>query len=145
MRALAAKVCFVASTLIPLASQMATSQSITQKNPHPMNDIPVTLSSGTVVRIRNVVVFQSENESGGLTLYIQTPTAASDTNKVASEAKEVAALQLKSVARASMSTVSVAVCRTQACLEMHEIPKEMFSFTRQPDGSLKSEKVPEPR
>ncbi len=124
-------------------SESAVSQVPTQNTPYPMNDIPVTLSSGTVVRIRNIVVFQSQNGSG-LTLYIQTPTPPSEADRVASEAREVAGFQVKSPVGEKISTVSVGVCRTQACLEMHEIPKEMFSFVRQLDGSWKSEKVLDP-
>ncbi len=125
------------------ASKSAVSQTSTQNNLYPMNDIPVTLSTGTVVRIRDVVVVQSQNGSG-LTLYIQTPTPPSEADRVASEAREVAGFQVKSPAWEKISTVSVAVCRTQACLEMREIPKEMFSFVRQPDGSWKSEKMLDP-
>jgi hypothetical protein len=126
------------------ASESAVSQVPTQNNPYPINDISVTLSSGTVVRIRDIVIFQSQNGSSGLTLYFQTPTPPTEVDRVASEAKEVAGFQVKSPTREKISTVSVGVCRTQACLEMRERPKEMFFFVRQPDGSWKPEKVLDP-
>jgi hypothetical protein len=125
------------------ASKSAVSQVPTQNNPYPINDISVTLSSGTVVRIRDIVIFQGQNGSG-LTLYFQTPTPPTEVDTVASEAKEVAGFQLNSPTREKISTVSVGVCRTQACLEMREMPKEMFLFVRQPDGSWKPEKVLDP-
>jgi hypothetical protein len=110
-----------------------------QERPYPMNDIAVTLSSGTVVRIRNFVVFRTQTASS-LTIYIETPTPSTEPARLASEAQEIAGLEMKSPSRDRPTTVRVGVCRTQGCLEMREIPLEMFLFTRRPDGSLQSEK-----
>jgi len=108
-----------------------------------MQNLADTLSSGTVVRIRNMVVFQSQNGNGILTVYIETPTPSTEPKRLASEAKEVAGLQIKSPTIGNLTRVSVAVCRTNGCLEMREKPQEMFSFTRKSDGSLEAEKQPD--
>jgi hypothetical protein len=133
---------FVASAAcLVCTTEGARSQLPSQKNPFPMNDIAVILSSGTVVRIRNTVVFRRQNESR-LTLYIETPTPSTEPASVALEAQEIARLQLKFAPRENPTSVSVGICRTQGCLEMREIPEEMFWFVRQPDGSWQAEKQP---
>ena len=55
------------------ASESAKSQAPSQTGQYPTNNIAVTLKSGTVVRIRNIVVFRSQNGSE-LAVYIETPT-----------------------------------------------------------------------
>jgi hypothetical protein len=122
-------------------SEGAMSQAPSQTGPR--NDLAVTLASGTVVRIRNMVIFQSQNGSG-LAVYIETPTPSTDRDRLALEAKEVAGLQLKSPTSGNLSltSVRVAVCRTSGCLEMREKPQEMFSFVRKSDGTLEAEKPP---
>jgi hypothetical protein len=64
------------------------SQVPAQESPYPMNDIAVTLPSGTVVRIRNVVFFRGRSGSG-LTIYIETPTPSTESERLALEAREV--------------------------------------------------------
>jgi hypothetical protein len=124
----------------------AISQAPSQTGQYPTNDIAVTLASGTVVRIRNIVVFRGPN-GNELAVYIETPTPSTDSERVASEAKEIAGLQIKSSPPSNLTTgelgsVSVAVCRTRGCLEMREKPQEMFLFVRKSDGSLEAEKQP---
>jgi hypothetical protein len=116
-------------------------QAPSQTGHYPMNDITVTLATGTVVRIRNIVVFRSQNGSG-LTVYIETPTPSTEPERLALEAKEVAGLQVKFPTTANLTSVSVAVCRTSGCLEMREKPQEMFLFVRKSDGSLEAAKQP---
>ena len=116
-------------------------QATSQKGQYPTNDIAVTLTSGTVVRIRNIVVFRGQSGSS-LSVYIETPTPRTEPERVALEAKEVASLQLKSPTIGNLSSVTVAVCRTRPCLEMRETPQEMFRFVRKSDGSLEAEKQP---
>jgi hypothetical protein len=123
-------------------SEGAKSQAPSQAGHEPMNNLAVTLSSGTVVRIRNMVVFRSQNGSGLLTVYIETPTPSSEPERVALEAKEVAGVQVKSPTIGNLTNVRVAVCRTSGCLEMREKPQEMFSFIRKSDGSLEAETPP---
>ena len=118
------------------------SQLPSQQSPYPLNDIAVTLSSGTVVRIRNIVVFRSQKGSR-LTVYVETPTPSTERARVALEAKEIAGLQVTSASSANPTSVHVVVCRTQGCLEMREMPQEMFSFVRQADGAWQSEKRPD--
>ena len=136
LRTVAASAAFFACS-----SKGAMGQSSSPTNPYPVNDIAVTLTSGTVVRVRNIVVFRSQYGSE-LAVYIETPTPSTEPERVSREAKEVAGLQLKSPTIGNLSNVRVAVCRTRACLEMREIPQEMFTFLRKPDGSLEAEKVP---
>lgn len=119
----------------------AMSQAPSQPNQYPMTDIAVTLASGTVVRVRNVVIVRDQHDSR-LAVYIETPTPASEPERVASEAKEVAGVQVRSPMIGNLTNVRVAVCRTSGCLEMREKPLEMFSFVRKPDGSLEAEKQP---
>jgi len=117
------------------------SQAPVRNSPYPMNDIPMTLSSGTVVHVRNIVAFKHQDQAT-LTVYIETPTPPSQHERVFQEAREVAGIQVKSPLGPNTSSVNVGVCRTQACLEMREIPTEMFLFVRQPDGSWQAGKSP---
>ena len=120
----------------------AMSQLPSQQSPYPLNDIAVTLSSGTVVRIRNIVIFRSQRGSR-LTVYVETPTPSTERARVAVEAKEIAGFQVRSAPTANPMSVRVVVCRTRGCLEMREIPREMFSFIRQSDGSWQPEERPD--
>ena len=122
-------------------TRAGTSQVPVRNSPYPMNDIPMTLSSGTVIHVRNIVAFKHEDQAT-LTVYIETPTPPNQTDRVLQEAREVAAIQVKSPFGPNTSHVNVGVCRTQACLEMREIPTEMFLFVRQPDGSWQAGKSP---
>jgi hypothetical protein len=122
-------------------SEGAMSQASSQPSQYPMNDIAVTLASGTVVRVRNVVIVRDQNDSR-LAVYIETPTPSTEPERVAAEAKEVAGLQVKSPTIGNLTSVRVAVCRTRGCLEMREKPQEMFSFVRKSDGTLEAEKQP---
>jgi hypothetical protein len=70
-----------------------------------------------------------------LTIHIQSPTPASESARLAREAKELADLHIASGSLGPLARVIVGVCRTQACLEMREIPSEMFFFAARPDGS----------
>jgi hypothetical protein len=122
-------------------ARVAMSQNPAQNNPYPMNDLPVTLSSGTVVHVRNMVAFQNQNQTV-LSLFIQTPTPPSQRDSVFQEAKELTKIQVSSPFAQNPSSVRVGVCRTQACLEMRETPTEMFLFVRQTDGSWQPDKLP---
>jgi hypothetical protein len=121
-------------------SEGARSQAPSQAGHEPMNNLAVTLSSGTVVRIRNMLVLQTPNGSRLLTVYIETPTPSTEPERLAVEAKEVAGIQIKSPTIGNLTSVRVAVCRTNGCLEMREKPQEMFSFIPKSDGSLEAEK-----
>jgi hypothetical protein len=136
LRAVAASAVIVVCT-----SEGAMSQVPSQTGHYPMTDVAVTLTSGTVVRIRNVVVFQSQNVNE-LAVYIETPTPSTQPDRLALEAKEIAGLQVKSPTLRNFTSVRVVVCRTTGCLEMREKPQEMFSFTRKSDGSLEADKQP---
>ena len=98
----------------------------------PANDARLVLPSGTVVRVRNLVVFRGHSGSN-LTIMIQTPSAASDADRVANEALEVARLHDEFADRQSVGRIIVMICRTQACLETREPSTEMFQFVRQTD------------
>jgi hypothetical protein len=125
------------AAFIVLTGKAAVAQAPSTTGQTALNDIRVTLTSGTVVRIRNLAVFQSPELNGSaLTVYIETPTPSTEQQRLASEAKEIAALQIKSPALGNLTSVSVAVCRTIACVEMREKPEELFVFARKPDGSL---------
>jgi len=137
LRTVAATAAFLVCT-----SDGAIGQVKSEKSQYPTNDIAVTLSSGTTVRIRNVVVLRTPNGSG-LAVYIQTPTPATEPERLALEAKEVAGVQLKSPTSENITRVRVVVCRTQGCLEMRESPQEMFLFVRNPDGSLQAQERPD--
>lgn len=122
-------------------SEGAMSQAPLQAGQAPPNDIAVTLTSGTVVRIRNIAVFRSQKGSE-LVVYIETPTPSTEPARLALEAKEVAGLQIKGPMSGNLASVSVAVCRTTICLQMREKPEELFVFARKADGSLETEKRP---
>ena len=119
---------------IHFAPAVAMSQSPTPNSPQPMNDTPVTLSSGTVVRVRNIVVFVGPSGKS-LTLYIETPTQATESAQIERDANEIIGRYGESTTSGPFVRATVGVCRTQACLEMREPPSEMFSFVQQSDGS----------
>jgi hypothetical protein len=110
-------------------------------HPYPTNDAPLTLSSGTVVRQRNLVVFRGFNYSK-LTIIIETPTVASDTHRVAQEAQEVATLHDTFARTQGASGITVDVCRTQACFELREAAAETFHFARGQDGTWQPVDLP---
>jgi hypothetical protein len=129
---------------IHFTAGVAMSQSPTPEWPYPMNDTPVTLPSGTVVRVRNIVVFAGPS-GNSLSLYIQSPTQPTDSARVAREAKELVELHGASTGRGPVTRATVGICRTQACLEMREAPSEMFFFHAEPDGSWRAEAPPAPQ
>ena len=114
-----------------------------QDYPYPVNDIAVTLASGTIVRVRNIVVF--DWPTGGdsirgapvnaLTLYIETPTPRTEPVRLAKEAQELLGLEEKLPAIKDATVASIGICRTRLCVEMREIPQEMFRFVRGANGS----------
>lgn len=121
---------------IHFAAGVAMSQSPTPNNPQLMNDTPVTLSSGTVVRVRSIIVFVGPSGKS-LTLYIETPTQAAESAQIERDAKELIGRYGESATSGPFVRAIVSVCRTQACLEMREPPSELFFFAKQPDGSWK--------
>ncbi len=65
---------------ICIASSAMAAQEPSLTYPYPAN-IPLTLSSGTVVRQRNVVVFRGHHINT-LTITIESPTPAADADRV---------------------------------------------------------------
>jgi hypothetical protein len=126
------------------------SQLPSQNYPYPSNDIAVALRSGTVVRVRNIVVFQGGEGSGpirsvpvnALTLYIETPTPATEPERLAIEAQELLGLYEKFTATNDATVASIGICRTRLCLETREIPQEMFNFVRRADRSWEPQERP---
>jgi hypothetical protein len=98
-------------------------------SPYPQSDTPLTLPSGTVVLVRNLVVFDSRGRRG-LTIYIETPTPSADSAKLAREARELVDMHNEFASRQSLTSIRVAICRTQACVEMRESPPETFIYDR---------------
>jgi hypothetical protein len=135
------------------ATEVAMSQQATQNYPYPINDIAVALPSGTVVRLRNTVVFHGGNGSGSLhgvristlTLYIETPTPSTEPQRLATEAQELLGLQDKLPAIKDATIATVGICRTRLCLEMREIPQEVFYFARRANGSWQRQERPDSR
>src|SRR4051812_34837856 len=74
-------------TSLFFGSDAAVSQS-PARSPYPLNDTPVTLASGTVVRVRNIVVFDGPSGKS-LTLYIQSPAPATDSARLAGDARDL--------------------------------------------------------
>lgn len=102
-------------------------------HPFPLEDTPLTLASGTTVHVRNLVVFEG-GAKRQLTIVIETPTAATDTKRLAREAKELANMHQQFAEMERLDSITVAICRTQACLETREAPSEVFRFVRAIDG-----------
>lgn len=135
------------------ATETAMSQQADQNYPYPINNIAVALPSGTVVRVRNIVVFQGGKGSGSiqsvpanaLTLYIETPTPSTEPERLAAEAQELLGLQEKLPAIKDATIASIGICRTRLCLEMREIPEEMFVFVRRANGSWERQERPDSR
>ena len=110
--------------------------------PYPTNDISVTLPSGTLVRVRNIVVLVGP-QGKALTLHFQTPTEPADSTRVAREARELLEIYGASTALGPLARARVGVCRTQACLEFRGEPDEVFSFHRRADGSWETRPTPD--
>jgi hypothetical protein len=125
------------------APSNVVAQSPTPNSPYPANDSRLTLPSGTVVRQRNLVVFRGQNEAS-LTIVIQTPTDSTASDRVSREAQEVAALHDAYARSRGISRISVAICRSQACLELREVANEMFHFVRTADGLWVDRKLQAP-
>jgi hypothetical protein len=137
----------VATLLLPTRSASAQgTPPAGSTSPYPMNDTPITLKSGTVVRLRNIVVFRAAEGTGihgsSISLYIETPTPAADTTRVEEEARELADGQIRFADQQSFSAVTIGVCRTRACLEMREVPPELFRYRRGEDGQWRREPSP---
>src|SRR5688500_5045864 len=98
------RICAASAAFLLCTTDGAMGQLPSQTSPYPMNGIAVTLSSGTVVRIRNIVVFRSQKGSR-LTVYVETPTPSTERARVALEAKEIAGLQV--TAASNPTNVSV--------------------------------------
>jgi hypothetical protein len=132
LRTLAVAGAIVASVgAIPIASAQRPSIF----SPLPANANPsITLASGVIVRQGELTVFRGHSGST-LTITIETPTRASDSTRVALEAREIAALYGEHERSFSVDRIVVAVCRTQACLELHESATERFTYARAKDGS----------
>ena len=128
-------------TSLHFTAGAAMSQSPTPGSAGPGNDTPVTLPSGTVVRVRNIVVFIGPS-GRSLTLYIESPTPATDSARVAREAKELIDLHGAASSLGPIVRAMVGICRTQGCLELREAPSEMFFFRPQPDGTWRAEPPP---
>ena len=131
MRHAAAAAALVISCIGP---STVTAQNPSLDRPYPVNDSPLTLPSGTVVRQRNLVLFRGHNVTA-LTITIETPTPATDSVRVAREAQEVATLLDTFAQTQGISRIAIEVCRSQACLEFREPAAERFQFVRATDGT----------
>lgn len=108
-------------------------------HPYPASDTPLTLPSGTVVRVRNVVVFHGRH-ARRLTIVIETPTERIASTRLADEARELAEMHQEFADSNQLDGVTVMVCRTQACLELREPTTEMFHFVRAAGGGWTSDR-----
>jgi hypothetical protein len=122
--------------LVALVRQprVVAAQDLFPPKPYPANNYPIQLASGMIVHQRNVVVFKGQNGTS-ITFSIETPTPATDSVRVAAEAAEIAKLLGDQARKQGASHMTIAFCRTRACLELREAPKERFSFVRATNGS----------
>lgn len=104
------------------------------RGPYPTTNLPVTLASGTVVRVRNLVVFHGNN-TRQLTIMIETPTPVTDNRRLADEARQLAVVYRQYADNEQIDGITISLCRTQACLELREVPTERFHFTRGANGA----------
>ncbi len=112
-----------------LVALVVASSPTAAQNPYPTTNSPITLASGTVVRVRDLVVFRGRTESS-LTIYIETPTPAADTSRLAREAHELANLHTAFANGNAISRIAVAICRTTGCSALRERPTKTVSFVR---------------
>ena len=104
-----------------------------------MMDEPLTLPSGIVVRVRNLVLFEG-GATRALTVYVQMPVSLSDRDVSMRAAHEIADLHLETANQQGITAIIIAVCRTQDCLELRGPPAQQFSFTRTTDGRWVAER-----
>jgi len=72
---------------------------VPSSTPGPSSDTPITLPSGTVVRVRNLVIFKKLGGPNALTIYIETPTLEADGAQLAREAQELVTMHDTSPSR----------------------------------------------
>ena len=115
-----------------LIAVFAAFRAAAAQDPYPATNSPVTLPSGTTVRVRDLIVFRGLNASS-LTIFIETPTPAADTVRLAAEAHELADLHTEFANSSAISRIAVSICRTQACIALRESPPLTISFVRTND------------
>ncbi len=121
-------------------------QGLTLTPPSTATDRRLALSTGTVVHARNFVIFEKRGDArspkppASLTIYVDSPTPAADSARLAPEAREVAAAFDEFARTKAIGQIDVAICRTQACVERREAPAQSFWFARARDGKWVVEK-----
>jgi len=107
---------------------------VPSSTPGPSSDTPITLPSGTVVRVRNLVILKKLGGPNALTIYIETPTLEADGAQLAREAQELVTMHDTFAESQGIATIAVAVCRTRECSELREAPSEYYRFSRAENG-----------
>jgi hypothetical protein len=94
----------------------------------------VTLHSGLVVHARVFLEFHGTT-SRSMAIYFDSPTPASDTAGIRAEAIELMALHEELAKSRALDRLAIGFCRSQACIDAAEAPRELFRFARRPDNT----------
>ena len=108
---------------------------MTEPWPYPTQRTPLTLPSGHVVVIRNLVVSTQAGQSGGaFSILYETTQPASEHAARQAEAVEVVELHRSWAEERDLDLMCAAICNTDAAAEMREMPEVVFFFKRGLDG-----------
>lgn len=121
------------SVLALIATKSVRAQSPFDAKPYPAMDLPMTLSSGHVWRVRNLVVLVSGGRKA-LTIFVETGDAVRDSATMLFDASALVREHPELQAGESLDRITVAVCRTEACIELRERPSDLWLFERLPAG-----------
>jgi hypothetical protein len=110
-------------------------RNIESPSQYPLQDRPLTLPSGRVVQLYNVVSIASGDDSSSFGVQYRSAISASDEVNRREEATEVIAKFARLFSRADVTRASAQLCATRAQAEMREPPEMIFQFERGADSS----------
>jgi hypothetical protein len=110
-------------------------RNIESPSQYPLQDRPLTLPSGRVVQLYNVVSIASGDDSSSFGVQYRSAISASDEVNRREEATEVIAKFARLFSRPDVTRASAQLCATRAQAEMREPPEMIFQFERAADSS----------
>jgi hypothetical protein len=69
---------------------------------------------------------------------IESPTPAGERDRLEREAQEIATVYAPFAEAQAVDRITIAVCRTNACVELREASTERFDFARAANGTWAS-------
>jgi hypothetical protein len=104
-------------------------------HPYPLQERPLSLASGRVVQLYNIVSMTSPDRAPSFGVQYRSSIAAADEEGRKAEAIEVIAIYADFFAAQGATSGSAQLCATRAQAEMREPPEMIFQFERAADTS----------